>query len=225
MEIKIDKIIRSSRKTISLEISAEAQLIVRLPRLTSLGFAQKLIEEKRDWIQKKLKIAKQKNAQLIPRQFQEGEEFWFLGESFFLKIDADQKIPLIREGNLIKVASRYNLNLKEVLEGWYKREALKKIKERVHFYYAITGLKYNKIRITSAQRRWGSCSYQGNLNFNWRLIMAPEEVLDYVVVHEMVHLKEKNHASRFWKEVEKVLPQYKQQRKWLKENGYQLKLA
>ena len=97
--------------------------------------------------------------------------------------------------------------------------AKKKITERVAYYADIMGVTYNRIAIREQKSRWGSCSLQGNLNFNWKLVLLPDEILDYVVVHELAHRKEMNHSGNFWHIVEKVLPKYREHRKYLKEQG------
>ena len=106
----------------------------------------------------------------------------------------------------------------------YKQKAKRQILQRIEYYsaYIPEAVKINRITIKEQKSRWGSCSSKGNLNFNWRLILAPEAVLDYVVVHEMCHLKYMNHSKAFWSEVERILPDYKDRRKWLKENGNSL---
>ena len=101
-------------------------------------------------------------------------------------------------------------------------EALKVIPARVEYFARVIGVTYGKITIRNQKTRWGSCSSKGNLNFNCLLMMAPPEVLDYVVVHELCHRKQMNHSKAFWSEVEKVLPDYKEARKWLKEEGSQM---
>ena len=101
-------------------------------------------------------------------------------------------------------------------------EALKVIPERVEYFAKVIGVTYGKITIRNQKTRWGSCSSKGNLNFNCLLMLAPPEVLDYVVVHELCHRKQMNHSKAFWSEVEKVLPDYKEARKWLKEDGSQM---
>lgn len=101
-------------------------------------------------------------------------------------------------------------------------EALKVIPERVEYFAKVIGVTYGKITVRNQKTRWGSCSSKGNLNFNCLLMLAPTEVLDYVVVHELCHRKQMNHSKAFWLEVEKVLPDYKEARKWLKEDGSQI---
>ena len=101
-------------------------------------------------------------------------------------------------------------------------EALKVIPARVEYFAKVIGVTYGKITIRNQKTRWGSCSSKGNLNFNCLLMLAPPEVLDYVVVHELCHRKQMNHSKAFWSEVEKVLPDYKEARKWLKEEGSQM---
>lgn len=101
-------------------------------------------------------------------------------------------------------------------------EALKVIPERVEYFAKVIGVTYGKITIRNQKTRWGSCSSKGNLNFNCLVMLTPLEVIDYVVVHELCHRKEMNHSKAFWAEVEKVLPNYKEQVKWLKENGGQI---
>jgi len=101
---------------------------------------------------------------------------------------------------------------------------MKKYAKELNCMLKKKGLRYNRIKITNALKTWGSCSHQGNLNFTWRLIMAPLNVVDYVVVHELIHLDEKNHSRTFWEKVEILMPGYKEHKEWLKKNGHILKL-
>ena len=108
------------------------------------------------------------------------------------------------------------------LEAAYRKRARTQLEARAAYYAGLMGVTYNRIAIRAARTRWGSCSAQGNLNFHWKLILMPPEVLDYVVVHELAHRKEMNHSARFWAEVERILPDYKRRRKWLKDYGSQV---
>jgi len=109
-------------------------------------------------------------------------------------------------------------------EKIYREQAREKITERCKYYGEMHGLKFNRIRITGAKTRWGSCSAKNNLNFCWKLILAPEEILDYVVVHELSHTVHKNHSAKFWNLVEQIDPEHKKNRKWLKQNGWGLEI-
>lgn len=101
----------------------------------------------------------------------------------------------------------------------YRSQAREAISRRAAYFAPLMGVSYNRIAIKETKTRWGSCSAKGNLNFHWKLILMPAEILDYVVVHELAHLKEMNHSPRFWAQVEKMLPDYRQRRRWLKEHG------
>lgn len=102
------------------------------------------------------------------------------------------------------------------------RQAVKVIPPKVEYYAERIGVTYGRITIRNQKTRWGSCSGKGNLNFNCLLMQAPEEVLDYVIIHELCHRKEMNHSKRFWEQVEKIMPDYKKRRDWLKEHGWEL---
>lgn len=108
------------------------------------------------------------------------------------------------------------------LEAIYRNAAREYFPKRVSHYAHMLGVTYGKISIRDQKTRWGSCSSEGNLSFNWRLILAPPDVLDYVVIHELCHRKEMNHSKDFWALVESLMPDYKECRKWLKKNGRNL---
>lgn len=111
---------------------------------------------------------------------------------------------------------------KEALEKRYRQAAREYFSSRVSFYAKILQVTFSSITIRNQKTRWGSCSSRGTLSFNWRLMLAPPRILDYVVVHELCHLIHMNHSADFWREVERILPDYKESRKWLKENGHTL---
>ncbi len=111
------------------------------------------------------------------------------------------------------------LPLTQAQEQFYRALAEKVIPQRVKYYSELTGLRPNKVRISNAGKRWGSCSAKGTINIAWRLVQFPQEVVDYVVVHELAHLAERNHGIRFWSRVKEIVPQYKAHRRWLRQNG------
>lgn len=175
------RVIRSHRKSISLEIRPDLQIWVRAPYSMPDREIGRFVSEKADWIEKHLAKAARRRKEQEDRS----------GE------------PALTAQELHALA----------------KEALKVIPERVRHFAPVVGVDYGRITIRCQKTRWGSCSGKGNLNFNCLLMKAPPEVVDYVVVHELCHRKEMNHSPRFWAEVERVLPEYREARKWLKEEG------
>jgi predicted metal-dependent hydrolase len=114
--------------------------------------------------------------------------------------------------------------IRGVLEAWYRRQAHEVFAARVDLWNRQYGFTYARIAIKEQKSRWGSCSRHGNLNFNWRLLLAPLEVLDYVAIHELCHLREMNHSERFWSLVSRTCPQYRERRRWLRSHGHELSL-
>lgn len=174
-------IIRSSRKTLALEIRTDGSVVIRAPYTLPDRKIQEFVAQKENWIRKTL-----------------------------------EKVS-VRE-NIMPQSAGFS----EAKKRMYKRKAAETLSARVHFFARQMGVSFSGITVREQKTRWGSCSSLGNLNFNWKLILAPPEILDYVVVHELCHRKEMNHSPAFWREVEKVLPDYEARRQWLKENGWKL---
>lgn len=217
----IDKIIRSKRRTIALVITKDATLEVRAPFNVSLDLIEKFVTEKRSWIEKKKSLVNNNRTTILPKNFIDGEEFMFAGNVYRLQYSDYDYINI---SNVLHFPKKFLPKAKQHLTIWYKNQALLKIIERVNHYAIITKLKYTSVKLTNAKRSWGSCSHKGLLRINWRLIMAPLNILDYVVVHELVHLVEKNHSKHFWHRVQMILPDYKERKNWLKLNGNTLTL-
>lgn len=213
--------IRSKRRTISIEIKGEGTVLVRAPHYVGEKFIRDFIEKHRLWIEKKLKKL-EKNAS-PPKKFREGETFLYLGMPCVLRL-VDGGAPLLESNGEFLLAGNVRDRARELFIDWYRKRAADVIAERVAWYAALAGEKYRKVNITGARGRWGSCGIGGNLNFSWRLIMAPLEVVDYVVAHEIAHLAEKNHSKRFWHKVAVLYPEYRTMKKWLRENGHTLEL-
>jgi len=215
------KIIRSKRKTISLQITDNVTLIVRAPLGVNNEVLERIIAKHRKWIERKQYEVKTRKS--VEHEFTDGENFLYLGNHHMLKIVDEQELPLIFDDGFF-ISKRYLSMARELFVNWYKIQSYKIIGQRVEYYGQKFGFKYNRIKITGAQKRWGSCSSNGNLNFSWRLIMAPMAVIDYVVIHELVHLEERNHGKHFWMKVEMLMPDHETQEDWLKKYGYSLTL-
>ncbi len=204
--IEINKLIRSKRRTLSLIVEIDGTLTVRAPLRMKEADIRRFIEAKKSWV--KRKQAQTREEAVIPHQFVDGETFWYLGQEVPLRIVPNGKPALVMDG-FFKLAESARSQAQSVFEAWYKKQARALLTERVEFFAHAQGFKVKKIRISSARTRWGSCSAKGTLSFTWRLVMAPPDVIDYVVVHELCHLKELNHSKAFWAQVEAILPDYK----------------
>ena len=188
------KIIRSNRKTLAIQINPDLSVTVRAPMYAPQSDIERILREKEGWIQKHIEKIREQEAKRKKTQGEKGE----YGESVERDYLTNEEIKKLAD------------------------KALQHIPKRVSYFAKQIGVTYGKITIRNQKTRWGSCSSKGNLNFNCLLMITPPEVIDYIVVHELCHRKEMNHSKAFWAEVEKVLPDYKEQVKWLKENGGQV---
>lgn len=208
-------IIRQRRRTIALIINPDATLTVKAPIFTPDFFINHFIKEKQHWIDKKIAQMKQ-YPQFEEKKFIDGELFQFLGKEYPLQIAHIDEIQLTDK---LLFPFKYKRSIKKKILEWYKDHALKTVTKRVEEYTKRMQVTYKSIELSRAKRRWGACSHLDELSFNWRLIMAPIDVMDYVVVHELAHTLQKNHSKKFWEIVQKFCPDYKLKRRWLKVHG------
>jgi len=220
LNIKIDKIIKSRRRTFSIEIKKDGSVILRAPHRATGVDMKKVIDDKQDWICKTQKKILDKYSKVKPKEFKNGEEFLFLGEKIKLLIDEKISTTMFIPEDGFFMPAFCEEKSKSIFLEWYKSKAFEVINERVKYYSEIHGFKCAKIRISNAERIWGSCAASGNISFSWRLIMAPLPVIDYVVAHELAHLAHRDHSRRFWGKVAEIIPDFKKRRKWLKENEH-----
>ena len=209
------------RKNLAIQISNDGEIIVKAPYGTPEETIRLALEKHKKWIEKKLFEINQRDPKFLKRKFINGEGFLYLGNWYRLEIVKNQKEPLILK-DFFYLSDKYKEKAREVFINWYKKQAKKVINERVNYYSNLTGLNPKSVKITSAQKRLGSCSSKGNLNFSWRLVMLPVRVIDYVVVHELAHLEEHNHSKNFWVKVKTIMPDYEKHKNWLKENAYMM---
>jgi predicted metal-dependent hydrolase len=207
------KIIRSDRKSIALVIDSEARLTVRAPFNAMESEVTNFIRQKKRWIIEKQKKISALSNKYAPVVIKNGESILFQGNKYTIKMSNAARIKISGENIIIPKGSK-----KEKVVSWLKKEAKKLIRERLDFYADLMGVRYSALRISGARMRWGSCSGRDSLNFTWRLIMCPVQVIDYVIVHELSHITHKNHSPVFWARVKKVIPDFKEQKNWLKSN-------
>ncbi len=157
-------------------------------------------------------------------RLESGDILYYLGEKRTLTVireprsRARVKAVMDRLLMFVPYEADYEWRRKQ-LEKWYRREAQTVFAQKAGEYAALLRVHFQEIRIKDQKSRWGSCSSMGNLNFNWRLLMAPEPVCDYVIIHELCHLIHMDHSPDFWREVERLCPAHKEYRKWLREQG------
>lgn len=217
--ILIDKVIRSRRKSIALVVTAEAQVVVRSPWYMPSGMIERFVEQNRGWLQKKLSDCRERMTQIAPRGYGDGEEFLFRGQVYTLQSVVGRETAAV-EGEHLVVPSLDGRDLSLLLTAWYREQARAVIGSRVAAVAQAAGFSYKSVRISSARGRWGSCGFRNSLNFTWRLVMAPDAVIDYVVIHELCHTVEKNHSGRFWDRVRSLAPDYKQSKAWLRKHQH-----
>jgi predicted metal-dependent hydrolase len=214
---------RKRKKTISLQISNKSELIISAPYYTPIHEIDRFVQEKQIWINKTILKQKEIALQSKAREYVDGEIFYYLGQSYPLKVffEPFENAGLVFWKDCFYLNTNGDKDLKKhFFIAWYKKKVQEYLHQRVDYFGRMLKFRYESIRITSAQSRWGSCSGDNHLAFSFRLIMAPPEIIDYVIVHELMHIKEKNHSPKFWKRVESVIPEYKKHRRWLKENHY-----
>lgn len=216
-------LVRSKRKTLGITVHPAGQVVIRAPEGMAEEEIWRLVEQKAGWIGRKLSQMKAAEEEIITRQYREGEEFLYLGDIYYLKLEKSKgkRARVFIEGQqLVYMGESVERDrIEKTVKAWYKETARVYLLERTAYYAAQIGSCPGQIRIREQKTRWGSCSSKGNLNFNWRLIMALPEVVDYVVVHELCHLKHMNHSREFWNCVEEILPDYRERKKWLSQKG------
>ena len=181
------------------------------------------------WIYRNLAEWKDLNATTVAREWVNGETFLYLGSMYRLSLVSDQHLPLLlRDG-------RFCLNrqliekggiaaAKGAFEDFYITKGQQRIRERTLFFAPKVGVKAETIRVKEMGYRWASCGHSGTLNFHWKCMMAPAKIIDYIVVHELCHFHHRNHTDAFWNEVDKVMPDWRERKEWLRKHGASLDL-
>lgn len=212
LPIKVKRL-RSARN-LRLRVLENGQIVVTAPLRLPDRYIEKFLEEHADWITDKQSAAVKKQVALTD----ERSVLFFRGTELPFRISISAKKPGVKvEGGQIVVTapSEDHQIVRTILEKWYREEAEKRFKERVPLLADLVGRDVIRVTIRSQRTRWGSCSSHNTISLNWRLIMAPDIVSDYVIYHELAHLTHMNHSKRFWDLVEQYDPNYKDAEKWL----------
>lgn len=214
---------RSRRKSLAISI-ANAEVVVRAPLSLDLQTIHRFVNKKRHWIANKLRQQQQRLEEVPARQYQQDETWPYLGKMYRLDIHAASRCSIQREVDTLRVAtprcdSEY---LSKKIEQWYKQQAQEVFERKVVQLSAKTGINYHSVKVRKTKSRWGHCTRDGVLQFNWLLLQAPEWVVDYVVVHELCHRVHFNHSAAYWSLVASLYTEVAKAKYWLKENGHTL---
>ena len=225
---------RSSRKSVSVQIDEKARIQVGAPVFVAENRILSFLQEKESWILKKLKEVQKRNEILRRKRFADGHEFLFLGKKRKLKVTKtfEKRVSVNFNGQEWSVSVPEGLGgkqgeeeIRKELADWYKTQAKEILGGRVFHFSRILNIEPRTIVVRTQKRLWGSCHYHNkSIHLNWQIILAPPEVTDYVVVHELCHLFVPNHSKKFWQKVAKILPDFKKRRQWLKVNAAEMML-
>lgn len=221
-------VVRSARrkKTIEITLDPERGVLVRSPARTTRKDIAELVQKRAGWI---LSHATEDVLDPTPRRFADGETLLYLGEQIPIVASTalDGRVSVSLEDGVFQIATPTGISeedraaaVKEVVERWYRREAARLLPEAVlRWQGKVSRKKPTQVLIRSQRRRWGSCSSDGSIRLNWRIVMAEPALIDYVVVHELAHLAVMDHSPRYWQNVESAMPDYRLRRKRLNEAG------
>jgi predicted metal-dependent hydrolase len=222
IEISIVKTER--RKTVSIFIERDGSVKVLAPLTASDEKVETAVRSKEYQIFSKLAKWKELNLGKVSRQFVNGQSFLYLGRNYRLSIEDNQDIPLKISGGYFRLDKKLLDKADKVFKDFYRVKAEQKIKERLKLIEEKFQQKPTTVKILELQNRWASWTPKNGLNFHWRCVMAPISVLDYIITHEMVHLKHPNHSPEFWNELDKKMPNFREHENWLRRNGVKMDL-
>jgi predicted metal-dependent hydrolase len=211
-------VIYSDRKTLAVSVERDRSVVVRAPNGTPPEKIRAAVEGKKLWIYEKTTHTQKYDGAQQRKAFISGAAILYLGKTYKLDVTKDELDGVHFDGRFILPQS-LQPNAAEHFKAWYVERAKKKIVPRVEYHARQLGVAYRRVLISDMRYRWGSCTPSNSLNFNWRLIKAPMNVVEYVIVHELAHLIEPNHTTHFWGIVRTQVPKYLSAKVWLKEHG------
>ena len=212
------EVVRTKRKkTASIEIK-DGLIRVLVPNSLTDKRVNTLLEERASWINKKIRLQAEMPSYKA-KEYVNGETFTYLGRNYRLKlVNTDTTATRLKNGYL-EVPAQGEKAIQASLTDWYTSHALAKLEEKTGRYAKTLNVEPSSVTVKDYKSRWGSCSTSGDITYNWRIIMAPHRIVDYVVIHELCHLVEHNHSDKYWKQVESLVPDYRERRAWLKTNA------
>ena len=210
-------------RTVSFLVKNQ-ELTISVPKLISDKEIDRLILSKLKWINKKLRSEKL-NPTDIPKCFVNDEKLMFFGKSYFLKLEESSFFNIVVDENNIIISSidiNNQSHIKKIIRNWYIEESKKYLIKTNSYYEKLIGVSVSKLLFGEYKSKWGSCNSNSRVSYDWRIVMAPVEVIHYLVIHELCHIVHPNHSQYFWAHVEKYMKDYKYHKKWLKLNSKKL---
>jgi predicted metal-dependent hydrolase len=219
----------TDRKTTDIVIERNGIVAVRPPKDLSPEQIDAVVDSKRMWIYRNLAEWRDLNAMAVVREWVNGETFLYLGRAYRLSLVADQSYNLkLNEGRFCLNRTLLDQNgshgAKKAFEGFYSEKGRKWIGDRVTYFAPKVGVKPSSVTVKDLGYRWASCTSKDGLAFHWKIMMAPPKIVDYVVVHELCHIRHRDHSDAFWNEIDKVMLDYRERKAWLKKHGAELDL-
>jgi predicted metal-dependent hydrolase len=223
---------KTFRRSVTITVSEENEVLVTAPKFLSRNEIERILQRKSSWIKKRFFYNLEWKDKHKPKKFLPGEKFLFLGREHVLEIEKGDLRGILPEEGVLRLrlpkeefaAPDLRSVCASMIKAWYEGVAYQILAQRVAVYEEKLGVKANKINVKELKSLWGSCSVKRILNFNWRIVMAPLNILDYLVVHELSHLIHQNHSPRFWETVAAAVPEHHKARKWLRQNARRLSL-
>jgi hypothetical protein len=212
-------VLRSARRSVAIFIERDGSVSVRAPQAASDEQLAKVVEKKLPWIYRNLALWRELNRNIPKREFVSGESFYVAGQPCILDVRADTAAHLELVGDRLVLNRKHLAKAEELLRAMYRKLGYERLPGLIERFASRMGVQPGQLRVWELQNRWASCSERGNLNFHWKVMSLPGDVLDYLVVHELAHIKHRNHTKEFWCEVAKVMPNWEVAANWLRTNG------
>ena len=228
-DIEYELLPGSQRKTTDIVIERNGVVSARPPAGYTPEQVDAVVDSKRMWIYRNLAEWKDLNASAVAREWVNGETFLYLGRAYRLSLVSGQECALLlKEGRFCLsrtvVEQGGTAAARQAFEAYFADKGMQRISERGAWFAPKVGVDIAGIKVKEMGYRWASCGKNGRLNFHWKCMMAPPKIIDYIVVHELCHLHHRNHTDAFWNEVDKVMPDYRERKAWLRKHGAGLDL-
>lgn len=215
-------LVRTRRKSVSIVVDRDASLVVRAPLRFPVSRIEEFLQSNREWIDRTVKQRLEVQAHFPERRYINGENFFYLGESYPLRLVDYAEKTLSFEKGVFQLLRHSKWRAKNVFAEWYRREAETFLSGTIRRIASERGIQYGCVRTRDMRSRWGSCSAIGDISLNSRLILAPPQMAEYVAAHELAHISYRDHSADFWKETERLCKHFRESRLWLRENGHTL---